>query len=70
MVKLGTVSPDLLIKLALVAGAIGLAWYAYKQASGAAGQTPRDLKDSAQLQHGRLLVVLVAFGDATFIAAR
>ena len=47
MLKLGTVSPDLLIKLALVAGAIGLAWYAYKQASGAAGQTLRDLKDSA-----------------------
>lgn len=29
--KLGTVSPDLLIKLALVAGAIGLAWYAYRR---------------------------------------
>ena len=37
MLKLGTVSPDLLIKLALVAGAIGLAYYAYKQASAAAG---------------------------------
>ena len=47
MVKLGTVSPDPLIKLALVAGAIGLAYYAYKQASGAAGAVARQLGEVA-----------------------
>lgn len=47
MVKLGTVSPDLLIKLALVAGAIGLAYYAYKQASGAASAVAHQLGEVA-----------------------
>lgn len=52
--KMGAVSGDLVEKLALVAGAIGLAWYVYRQTAGrlssaasSVTETVRDLVDAA-----------------------
>lgn len=36
--KVAPVSADLLIKIGLVVGVLGLAWYAYQRATGAAGE--------------------------------
>lgn len=52
--KIGAVSGDLVVKLALLAGAIGLAWYVYRQTAGrlssaadSVTETVRDLVNSA-----------------------